>query len=101
MLGVSQREFSKMIGVSYRQAYKYEHGINHISASILYEIAKTLRVSVDYFFQPLGGSSGDQRWLLAEMIRDFSAIKDERHQAAFTDLVRALANADRNDSPAE
>lgn len=98
MLGISQREFGRGIGVSYRQAYKYERGLNKISASMLYEVAMKLKVSVDYFFQPLGGILEDRRLAVAEMVRNFSGIRNEQHQTAFSDLVRALAEADTEKS---
>jgi transcriptional regulator with XRE-family HTH domain len=31
-LGLTMVEFSQLIGVSYQQFYKYEHGINSVSA---------------------------------------------------------------------
>lgn len=37
--------------ISFQQLQKYEKGINRISASKLYEIAKILEVSPNYFFE--------------------------------------------------
>lgn len=37
--------------ISFQQLQKYEKGINRISASKLYEIAKILQVSPNYFFE--------------------------------------------------
>ena len=39
LLGLSQKQLANMVGVSSRQAHKYERGINRVSAGRLYEIA--------------------------------------------------------------
>ena len=43
------------IGVSFQQVQKYEEGINRISAGALYQLAMTLEVPVQYFFEGLSG----------------------------------------------
>lgn len=52
-MGLSQQQMAEMIGVTYQQAHKYEHGINRISAGRLYEIAKVLMVPIGHFFEGL------------------------------------------------
>jgi transcriptional regulator with XRE-family HTH domain len=42
LLGLTQGELAEMIGVTYQQAHKYEHGINRVSAGRLFEIARVL-----------------------------------------------------------
>ncbi len=54
MLGLSQQQMADLIGVTYQQTHKYEHGINRISAGRLYEIAQVLRVPLSFFFEGLG-----------------------------------------------
>lgn len=51
--GVTQTQLARMLGVSFRQVQKYEHGGNRLSASRLYEVACALGVPVDYFFEGL------------------------------------------------
>jgi transcriptional regulator with XRE-family HTH domain len=94
MLGLSQQQMAEMIGVTYQQAHKYERGINRISAGRLYEIAQVLAVPVSFFFEGLdetegGETSGRQRMCL-ELARNFSQIRNERHQEALSHLARAL-----------
>lgn len=94
MLGLSQQQMAEMIGVTYQQAHKYERGINRISAGRLFEIAQVLAVPVSFFFEGLddaegGDTSGRQRMCL-ELARNFSQIRNERHQEALSHLARAL-----------
>jgi DNA-binding XRE family transcriptional regulator len=49
MLGISQQQLAEMIGVTYQQAHKYEHGINRVTAGRLYEIARALSAPITYF----------------------------------------------------
>lgn len=95
MLGLSQQQMAEMIGVTYQQAHKYERGINRISAGRLFEIAQVLGVAVSFFFEGLEGDgeadrNGRQRMCL-ELARNFSMIRNERHQDALSQLARALA----------
>ena len=48
--GSSQMTLAAGIGVTYQQLQKYENGLNRITASRLYEIAKDLKVPVALFF---------------------------------------------------
>ncbi|MEM6603629.1 MAG: helix-turn-helix transcriptional regulator [Pseudomonadota bacterium] len=51
LLGFSQDELAQKLGITFQQVQKYEKAMNRISASRLYEIAKNLEVSFDYFFE--------------------------------------------------
>ena len=68
MMGLSQQQLAKMIGVTYQQAHKYERGLNRISAGRLFEIAQVLGVPVSFFFDGLSVSvepqEGGRRGLL-------------------------------------
>lgn len=96
MMGLSQQQLARMIGVTYQQAHKYERGLNRISAGRLYEIAQVLGVPVSWFFE--GMSTGQrapemtsrQRMCL-ELARNFAAIDNEKHQEALSQMARALA----------
>ena len=43
LLGVSQEQLADSLGLTFQQVQKYERGANRVSASKLYEIAKTLQ----------------------------------------------------------
>ncbi|HYF06561.1 MAG TPA: helix-turn-helix transcriptional regulator [Acetobacteraceae bacterium] len=96
MLGLSQQQLARMIGVTYQQAHKYERGVNRISAGRLYEIALVLGVPISWFFEGLedGGEpqeiSSRQRMCL-ELARNFALIDNEKHQEALSQMARALA----------
>jgi transcriptional regulator with XRE-family HTH domain len=98
MLGLTQQQLAQMIGVTYQQAHKYEHGINRVSAGRLYEISRVLNAPVTYFYEGLGQQAAQpatphQRMLL-EVARNFAEIQNEKHQEAVSQLARALAASD-------
>lgn len=51
MLGLSQEELAKSIGLTFQQVQKYERGTNRISVSRLTEISRALKVPIDYFLE--------------------------------------------------
>ena|SRR5438445_12498383 len=53
---VSQAQLARAIGISFQQLQKYENAKNRVSASMLYEIAKSLGVPVSRFFEGLPGN---------------------------------------------
>src|ERR671917_1679839 len=57
MMGLSQQQLARMVGVTYQQAHKYERGLNRISAGRLFEIAQVLGVGVSWFFEGLSADS--------------------------------------------
>ena len=93
--GLSQREVAAVIGVTYRQMHKYERGLNRIPAGSLYEIARLLDTPIEYFYyglpQEVRRPNTTEQSTLLETTYHFSAIKNEKHQEAFSQLVRALA----------
>jgi transcriptional regulator with XRE-family HTH domain len=95
MLGFTQQQLADLIGVTYQQAHKYERGINRVSAGRLYVIARVLGVPVSSFFEGLEGetdrSESPRERMCLELARNFAQIPNERHQAALSQLARALA----------
>lgn len=53
---VSQAQLARSIGISFQQLQKYENARNRVSASMLYEIGRSLGVPVGRFFQGLEGN---------------------------------------------
>ncbi len=51
MAGLSQKDLSEKLGVTFQQIQKYETADNRISASRLYEFAKALEVPVGTLFR--------------------------------------------------
>ena len=52
-LGVSQGRLAEALGLTFQQVQKYERGANRVSASKLWDIARTLQVDVSHFFSGL------------------------------------------------
>ena len=50
ILGISQTELSEKVGVRFQQVQKYESGINRVSASRLWDIARAMDVDTSFFF---------------------------------------------------
>lgn len=96
MMGLSQQQLAKMIGVTYQQAHKYERGLNRISAGRLFEIGQVLGVPVSWFFDGLaaegsGGEASPRQRMCLELARNFALIDNEKHQEALSQMARALA----------
>lgn len=95
MLGLTQQDLARMLGITYQQAHKYERGINRVSAGRLYEIALILNAPVAFFYEGFETArtpeDGVRQRLALELARNFAQITNARYQEALTQLVRALA----------
>ncbi|ESX62611.1 transcriptional regulator [Mesorhizobium sp. LSHC422A00] len=58
---VSQAQLARSIGISFQQLQKYENARNRVSASMLYEIGRSLDVPVSRFFEGLPGNDETSR----------------------------------------
>ncbi len=56
-IGMSQEKLGKALGVSFQQVQKYEIGINRVSASRLWDMARVLEVDVGHFFEGIERSA--------------------------------------------
>ena len=56
MLGLTSQQVAEVLGITYQQLYKYEKGVNRISAGRLHALAlaRALEVDVGYFYEGLG-----------------------------------------------
>ena len=110
-LGLSQSDLAEKLGVSFQQVQKYERGSNRISASKLYEIARTLRVPISWFFEGLSdpaegrddsaqpeATSHAHNFLLTQEGIDlanlFPRVQPRRVRRRLVELVRSLADAE-------
>ena len=59
LLGMSQTDLGKAVGLTFQQVQKYERGFNRISSSRLFEFSKVLDVPVTHFFDGLDMSAGN------------------------------------------
>jgi transcriptional regulator with XRE-family HTH domain len=80
--------------VTFQQIYKYERGINGISAGQLYELAQGSGTPIEYFFEGLETNERpllpSQKLLLDVMI-SLGEIQDKEQRAAIGYLVRSLS----------
>lgn len=111
LVSMSQEALGEQLGLTFQQIQKYEKGSNRIGASRLYQIAQTLNVPVDYFYEGLETSgkqaaSGFSDTPAADfsldflsttegvaLIAAFSAIEDADVRKRVLDLVKALARS--------
>ncbi len=109
LIGMSQEALGEQLGLTFQQIQKYEKGSNRIGASRLYQIAQTLNVPVDFFYEGLAtngkqAASGFSDTPAAEfnldflsttegvaLIAAFSAIEDADVRKRVLDLVKVLA----------
>jgi transcriptional regulator with XRE-family HTH domain len=105
ILGVSQEKLADALGLTFQQVQKYERGANRVSASKLYEIARTLQAPITYFFEGLadpissgpddaGSEQAMHDFLMTaeglELAALFPKIRRGRIRRRVLDLVRAL-----------
>lgn len=86
ILGFSQEQVGKAIGVTFQQIQKYERGISQIGPSKLIDIAKALGVDVSYFFEGIAASGKSKGF--AEDSAAFSA-EDKLSSKETINLLKA------------
>jgi transcriptional regulator with XRE-family HTH domain len=105
ILGVSQERLAEDLGLTFQQIQKYERGANRVSASKLYEIARSLQSSVAYFFEGLadtthegvaeGGEPFVHDFLMTseglELAALFPKITRSKVRRRILELVRSMA----------
>jgi transcriptional regulator with XRE-family HTH domain len=118
LLGMSQEKLGEQLGLTFQQIQKYEKGINRIGASRLFELARVLGVSVQFFYDDAPGSYSDQSapagmagfaerpadtyvvdFLSSregvELNKAFVKITDPKVRRTIVDLVRTLAGDEK------
>jgi transcriptional regulator with XRE-family HTH domain len=105
---VSQERLAEQLGLTFQQVQKYEKGSNRVSASKLYEIARALQASIEYFFRGLADPSpepggvaedGDQPFVHdfittaegQDLVNEFPKIQDPQVRKHVLELVKSLA----------
>ncbi|ALL11903.1 helix-turn-helix domain-containing protein [Caulobacter henricii] len=114
ILGVSQERLAEDLGLTFQQVQKYERGANRVSASKLYEIARSLQSSVAYFFEGLAdptdatgvSETGSEQFVHdflmtpegLELAGLFPKISRPKVRRRILDLVRSMAEETAPDS---
>lgn len=108
VLGVSQESLAADLGLTFQQIQKYERGTNRVSASKLYEIARSLQTTTSYFFEgfadPQAAEANESAHVEERAAVDFLMTPEGLEMAALfpkitkgkvrrriLDLVRALS----------
>ena len=98
MMGLSQQQLARIIGVTYQQQHKYERGLNRISAGRLFAIAQALATEPAWFFdgmseEHVAGEVPPRQRMQLELMRNFALIQDEGQQQAISAMARSLAGS--------
>jgi transcriptional regulator with XRE-family HTH domain len=112
-LGISQDRLAEELGLTFQQVQKYERGANRVSASKLYQIARTLQASIPFFFEGLPdpvqrvGVAEPERAAFVhdlpltpeerELTALLSRIESKRVRRRLLELVRSLVEAATED----
>ncbi len=98
LIGMSQKELGKHVGLNVPQIYKYEKGMNQIGASRLWQFSLILGRPISWFFEGIGGQKRKGDDLLAkretlQLVRYLSACDPDvqKHLAAMINAVAGKA----------
>lgn len=87
LLGMSQSDLAKALGITFQQVQKYERGSNRVSVGKLYRLADILDVPMMFFFDGL--EAAGQRHVASTDTLEQSGILSRRE----LDLLRAWRGA--------
>ena len=103
VLGLSQTELGKKLGVTFQQVQKYENGTNRVSASRLHQIAHVLAVPTTFFFPEETAAEGgtapgapDIVGMLAtpgatDLVQAYAKIENAAVRRAVLSLVKTIS----------
>ena len=86
--GISQEKLAEMLGITFQQVQKYEKGVNRIGSSRLFDIAKSLSVPVNFFFDEYEAANTGGKYALAEDAAAFEHEDNTKNRETLT-LVKA------------
>ena len=110
---MSQDKLGDALGLTFQQIQKYEKGVNRIGASRIFEISRILDVPIQYLFDDLedghvapgfSEGAGDVSFMKmlsapdgVQLCRYFSEIDDPKVRKRVVELVKAIAEGNRDD----
>jgi len=110
VLGMSQEKLGEALGVTFQQVQKYERGTNRVGASRLWDLARSLNVPVNFFYEGLDGgliegmAENSQEPIVYDFIRSpegvalaiaVSEISDRSVRRQIVDLAKSIAKAEK------
>lgn len=97
---MTQQQLADRVGIKFQQIQKYETGMNRVSASRLWDIARAVDVPVSFFFDGLQESTGtgvvegdifaDKEAL--QLVRAYYSMPEAQRRQIF-ELARVLSDA--------
>ena len=104
-LGLSQQQLADRIGLSWQQVQKYEHGVNRLAGSRLWDISCALDCPVEWFFEGLSKEASSpvvaEAQAAAEdtpdeeaelLVKAYWAIDDSRVRTRFRALLDTISD---------
>lgn len=109
LLGLSQDDLGRSMGLTFQQIQKYERGKSRIGAGRLYEFGRVLNVPVSFFFDDAPGGTealapgasdapqvpfpmeGRRDRQLLELMRAYRRINDPQVRRSLFELAKSLA----------
>lgn len=102
---MTQQQLGDAVGIKFQQIQKYETGMNRVSASRLWDIATSLNVPINFFFEGLDGEYGAAPAMdgatmptdllgdkeAMELVRSYYAIPEAQRRRLF-ELARVLSD---------
>lgn len=119
LLGMTQEAVSKLLGLTFQQLQKYEHGSNRISGSRLFQLSLILHTNVSVFFETADVDAGvspeaaqeaydavevgDElppdlmgKRKTVELVRAFYSIEDEKQRRSALSLIKAMVKTPKD-----
>ena len=87
-VGMSQTDLGKALGVSFQQVQKYEKGVNRIDLNRMIEIAKALKINLEFF-------TGAVTFPRSEEEAQFDAIMASREGVQMIEAMARLTKPQR------
>lgn len=96
---MTQQQLAEAVGIKFQQIQKYETGMNRVSASRLWDIARAMDVQISFFFEGLEGAergaaeagpAADKEAM--QLVRAYYAIPEAQRRQIF-ELARVLSQA--------
>ncbi len=98
LLGMSQADLGKALGLTFQQVQKNERGVNRIGSSRLYQLSLIFGVPVAYFFEEIEDDaparSPDDVMVkreTLELVRAYYRIRDPKVRDALRHMASSLA----------
>ncbi len=95
LIGMSQTELGKRVGVTFQQIQKYENGMNRIAASRLWQISLILGQPISWFFEGIGEQKrkGDDPLAIREALQlvQYLSACDPDVRKRIAAMIKAVA----------